>query len=133
MLHRRLTALSAHLASGVQRRFLNRACGIVGMPNVGKSTLFNALTRTQRAEAANYPFCTIKPNSASVSVRDDRLRELALIAKSEKVGRVPRGRAEVGADGDMRSVAGGEARFRGHRCARAGWAASTTPDAETFA
>lgn len=71
-------------------RSFNRACGIVGMPNVGKSTLFNALTRTQRAEAANYPFCTIKPNSAVVSVRDPRLRQLAAIAGSEKVRLRPR-------------------------------------------
>lgn len=60
-------------------------CGIVGLPNVGKSTLFNALTATQAAEAANYPFCTIEPNVGRVGVPDDRLETLASIAKSGKV------------------------------------------------
>jgi GTP-binding protein YchF len=59
--------------------------GIVGLPNVGKSTLFNALTRTRKAEAANYPFCTIEPNVGVVTVPDDRLEPLARIAKSAKV------------------------------------------------
>ncbi len=59
-------------------------CGIIGLPNVGKSTLFNALTETQVAEAANYPFCTIEPNVGRVAVRDSRLDELAKIAKSQK-------------------------------------------------
>jgi GTP-binding protein YchF len=59
-------------------------CGIVGMPNVGKSTLFNALTSTVAAEAANYPFCTIEPNKGMLGVPDDRLYKLAAIAKSEK-------------------------------------------------
>lgn len=57
-------------------------CGIVGLPNVGKSTLFNALTQTAAAEAANYPFCTIEPNTGRVSVPDPRLDALAEIAKS---------------------------------------------------
>lgn len=57
-------------------------CGIVGLPNVGKSTLFNALTATAAAEAANYPFCTIEPNIGRVGVPDPRLFELARIAKS---------------------------------------------------
>ena len=57
-------------------------CGIVGLPNVGKSTLFNALTATAAAEAANYPFCTIEPNVGRVGVPDPRLYELAHIAKS---------------------------------------------------
>jgi GTP-binding protein YchF len=57
-------------------------CGIVGLPNVGKSTLFNALTQTAAAEAANYPFCTIEPNTGRVSVPDYRLKELAVIAGS---------------------------------------------------
>jgi GTP-binding protein YchF len=59
--------------------------GIVGLPNVGKSTLFNALTRTRKAEAANYPFCTIEPNVGVVVVPDSRLQPLAKIAKSERV------------------------------------------------
>lgn len=61
--------------------------GIVGLPNVGKSTFFNALTRAQNAEAANYPFCTIEPNKATVPVPDSRLEELAKIAKPEKIVR----------------------------------------------
>eukprot|EP01102_Stenamoeba_stenopodia_P022255 TRINITY_DN9202_c0_g1_i1.p1 TRINITY_DN9202_c0_g1~~TRINITY_DN9202_c0_g1_i1.p1 ORF type:complete len:435 (-),score=100.50 TRINITY_DN9202_c0_g1_i1:95-1399(-) len=61
-----------------------RACGIVGMPNVGKSTLFNALTRTMAAQAANYPFCTIDPNIGRVVVPDERLQQLATMEKSEK-------------------------------------------------
>ncbi len=60
-------------------------CGIVGLPNVGKSTLFNALTETQAAQAANYPFCTIEPNVGQVGVPDPRLDKLAAIAKSAKV------------------------------------------------
>ena len=58
--------------------------GIVGLPNVGKSTLFNALTRTKGANAANYPFCTIDPNVGIVEVPDQRLKELAKISNSEK-------------------------------------------------
>src|SRR6478609_7295463 len=60
-------------------------CGIVGLPNVGKSTLFNALTETQAAQAANYPFCTIEPNVGQVGVPDPRLEKLAEIGKSAKV------------------------------------------------
>ncbi len=60
-------------------------CGIVGLPNVGKSTLFNALTETQAAQAANYPFCTIEPNVGQVAVPDERLEKIADIAKSAKV------------------------------------------------
>ena len=60
-------------------------CGIVGLPNVGKSTLFNALTKTAAAEAANYPFCTIEPNVGEVGVPDPRLEQLAAIAKSAQI------------------------------------------------
>jgi GTP-binding protein YchF len=60
-------------------------CGIVGLPNVGKSTLFNALTETQAAQAANYPFCTIEPNVGQVAVPDPRLDRLAAIASSAKI------------------------------------------------
>ncbi|NDV63311.1 redox-regulated ATPase YchF [Puniceicoccales bacterium CK1056] len=59
--------------------------GIVGLPNVGKSTLFNAVTRTRKAEAANYPFCTIEPNVGIVQVPDSRLEPLAKIAKTGKI------------------------------------------------
>ena len=59
--------------------------GIVGLPNVGKSTLFNALTRSRKAEAANYPFCTIEPNVGVVEVPDDRLKPLAQIAKTNVI------------------------------------------------
>ena len=60
-------------------------CGIVGLPNVGKSTLFNALTESAAAQAANYPFCTIEPNVGDVPVPDPRLETLADIAKSAQV------------------------------------------------
>ncbi len=59
--------------------------GIVGLPNVGKSTLFNAVTRTRNAEAANYPFCTIDPNIGVVTVPDERLHVLAEISKTQKI------------------------------------------------
>src|SRR3954451_21836278 len=60
-------------------------CGIVGLPNVGKSTLFNALTQTAAAHAANYPFCTIEPNVGDVGVPDPRLDQLARIAASAQI------------------------------------------------
>jgi len=60
-------------------------CGIVGLPNVGKSTLFNALTETAAAQAANYPFCTIEPNVGEVAVPDPRLDKLAAIAGSQQI------------------------------------------------
>ena len=59
--------------------------GIVGLPNVGKSTLFNAVTRSRKAEAANYPFCTIDPNKGVVTVPDPRLKVLSDLSKSEKI------------------------------------------------
>jgi ribosome-binding ATPase len=60
-------------------------CGIVGLPNVGKSTLFNALTQTSAAQAANYPFCTIEPNVGDVAVPDIRITSLAAIAGSKEI------------------------------------------------
>ena len=60
-------------------------CGIVGLPNVGKSTLFNALTNSSKAQAANFPFCTIDPNIGIVSVPDQRLENLAKISNSKKI------------------------------------------------
>lgn len=64
---------------------MSLAVGIVGLPNVGKSTTFNALTRAQNAESANYPFCTIEPNKALVPVPDHRLKKLAKIVKPQKI------------------------------------------------
>jgi len=60
-------------------------CGIVGLPNVGKSTLFNALTRTAAAQAANYPFCTIEPNTGEVAVPDPRMDRIAAITRSKEI------------------------------------------------
>ena len=60
-------------------------CGIVGLPNVGKSTLFNALTKTAAAQAANYPFCTIEPNTGEVAVPDPRLKKIAEAAGSKEI------------------------------------------------
>ena len=67
--------------TGSQRVDMGFNCEIVGLPNVGKSTLFNALTATQAAQAANYPFCTIEPNVGRVAVPDPRLDKLAAIAE----------------------------------------------------
>ncbi|KAB8030702.1 redox-regulated ATPase YchF [Fluviispira multicolorata] len=60
-------------------------CGIVGLPNVGKSTLFNAVTRTANAQAANYPFCTIEPNVGRVAVPDERMEKINAIIKAKKI------------------------------------------------
>lgn len=81
-------------------------CGIVGLPNVGKSTLFNALTETQAAQAANYPFCTIEPNVGNVSVPDPRLDQLAKIAGSQKI--IPTQLAFVDIAGLVRGASKGE-------------------------
>ncbi len=81
-------------------------CGIVGLPNVGKSTLFNALTETQAAQAANYPFCTIEPNVGNVAVPDARLEKLAAIAGSAKI--IPTQLAFVDIAGLVRGASKGE-------------------------
>ena len=81
-------------------------CGIVGLPNVGKSTLFNALTETQAAQAANYPFCTIEPNVGQVSVPDERLDKIAAIAGSAKI--IPTQLAFVDIAGLVKGASQGE-------------------------
>jgi GTP-binding protein YchF len=81
-------------------------CGIVGLPNVGKSTLFNALTQTAAAQAANYPFCTIEPNVGRVAVPDPRLEVLARIGKSQKI--VPTSLEFVDIAGLVRGASKGE-------------------------
>ena len=81
-------------------------CGIVGLPNVGKSTLFNALTETQAAQAANYPFCTIEPNVGNVGVPDPRLDKLAEVAGSQKI--IPTQLSFVDIAGLVRGASKGE-------------------------
>ena len=81
-------------------------CSIVGLPNVGKSTLFNALTQTSAAEAANYPFCTIEPNVGEVAVPDPRLDVLAQLAKSAEI--VPTRLTFVDIAGLVRGASKGE-------------------------
>ncbi|MXO95790.1 redox-regulated ATPase YchF [Erythrobacter aquimaris] len=81
-------------------------CGIVGLPNVGKSTLFNALTETQAAQAANYPFCTIEPNVGQVAVPDERLDKIAAIAGSAKI--IPTQLAFVDIAGLVKGASKGE-------------------------
>jgi GTP-binding protein YchF len=90
-------------------------CGIVGLPNVGKSTLFNALTATAAAQAANYPFCTIEPNIGRVSVPDARLDKLAQMANSQKI--IPAQLEFVDIAGLVRGASAGEGlgnQFLGH-------------------
>jgi GTP-binding protein YchF len=90
-------------------------CGIVGLPNVGKSTLFNALTQTAAAEAANYPFCTIEPNVGEVGVPDERLDKLAVIGKSATI--LPTRLTFVDIAGLVRGASKGEGlgnQFLGH-------------------
>ncbi|HCI48924.1 MAG: redox-regulated ATPase YchF [Alphaproteobacteria bacterium RIFCSPLOWO2_01_FULL_45_8] len=90
-------------------------CGIVGLPNVGKSTLFNALTSTAKAEAANYPFCTIEPNIGKVGVPDERLSKISVIAKSEAI--IPTTLEFVDIAGLVRGASKGEGlgnQFLGH-------------------
>lgn len=90
-------------------------CGIIGLPNVGKSTLFNALTATAAAEAANYPFCTIEPNTGRVGVPDNRLDALAKIANSAKI--IPTQLEFVDIAGLVRGASKGEGlgnQFLGH-------------------
>ncbi len=81
-------------------------CGIVGLPNVGKSTLFNALTRTAAAQAANYPFCTIEPNTGEVAVPDPRLEKLAAIVHPQQI--VPTRISFVDIAGLVRGASKGE-------------------------
>ncbi|HVY21554.1 MAG TPA: redox-regulated ATPase YchF [Bauldia sp.] len=81
-------------------------CGIVGLPNVGKSTLFNALTRTAAAQAANYPFCTIEPNTGEVAVPDPRLEKLAAIVNPQQI--VPTRISFVDIAGLVRGASKGE-------------------------
>jgi ribosome-binding ATPase len=81
-------------------------CGIVGLPNVGKSTLFNALTQTAAAQAANYPFCTIEPNVGDVAVPDPRLATLAQIASSKEI--IPTRLSFVDIAGLVRGASKGE-------------------------
>ena len=90
-------------------------CGIVGLPNVGKSTLFNALTETAAAAAENYPFCTIEPNTGQVTVPDARVEQLAAVARSAKV--VPAVMTFVDIAGLVRGASMGEGlgnQFLGH-------------------
>jgi len=104
-LPRRKPVSGAHSSTG-EGGIMGFKCGIVGLPNVGKSTLFNALTETQAAQAANYPFCTIEPNVGQVAVPDARLDKLATIAGSQKT--IPTQLAFVDIAGLVRGASRGE-------------------------
>lgn len=96
-------------------RFRMLRVGIVGLPNVGKSTLFNALTRSRKAEAANFPFCTIEPNTGVVTVPDPRLDRLAEIISSQKI--IPAAIEVVDIAGLVKGASEGEGlgnQFLGH-------------------
>lgn len=85
-LRNQLLSRGRQITNAPQRHFsLSTSCGIVGYPNIGKSTLFNALAKTQMAQAKNYPFCTIDPNVAKVAVHDKNIRKLVKACKPEKV------------------------------------------------
>lgn len=97
------------------RSYMALECGIVGLPNVGKSTLFNALTSSENAQAANYPFCTIDPNVGVVEVPDDRLSQIAAIVKPERV--LPTSMSFVDIAGLVKGASKGEGlgnQFLGH-------------------
>jgi GTP-binding protein YchF len=95
-----------YAAQAVQESIMGFKMGIVGMPNVGKSTLFNALTRTAAAQAANFPFCTIEPNVGEVAVPDARLDRLAAIAGSKQI--IPTRMTFVDIAGLVRGASKGE-------------------------
>src|SRR5881394_579660 len=84
------------------------SAGIVGLPNVGKSTLFNAVTRTRKAQAANYPFCTIDPNLGVVTVPDSRLETLSKLSHSQKI--IPTAIEFVDIAGLVKGASAGEGR-----------------------
>lgn len=100
------------------------ACGIVGLPNVGKSTLFNALTQTAAAQAANYPFCTIEPNVGEVAVPDPRLDGLAAISKSAEI--IPARMSFVDIAGLVRGASKGEGSAISSSPTSARWTRSCT-------
>jgi ribosome-interacting GTPase 1 len=99
-------------------------CGIVGLPNVGKSTLFNALTETAAAQAANYPFCTIEPNVGNVAVPDPRLDKLAEIAGSQKIIETQLGFVDIA--GLVRGASKGEGLATSSSATSARWTRSST-------
>ena len=89
--------------------------GIVGLPNVGKSTLFNAITSTRNAEAANYPFCTIEPNSGIVAVPDPRLDKLAEIWQTKVCRHRRPGQGREPRRGPGQQISGAHPGVRRHR------------------